>query len=234
MIDPFWAIEIGFINLLEEWIDKNRLCINNIRHRNGFSLLEYAIFWNNENIVKLLIDKGAIVINNDSDIVSPLHLACSNYASFKIVKLLLEKGTPPSDFVLQISLYHAVKRRNIKLVKLLLSYGAKVNHIDFWGQTPLHLSVYEGDIEMIKLLLEKGANVNFCDYKQNKTPLHLICSSTLLSKEKRIIIAKLLVEKGANINACDEEGNNVLHLSSIIGEEDLVIYFRKKIKLQMT
>ena len=64
-------------------------------------------------------------------------------------------------------LYYAAYNVDPVITKLLLENGAKVNALDYQGETPLHTAVYhtfpnieENGIKVINLLIENGAEVN--------------------------------------------------------------------------
>ncbi|KAL8915146.1 MAG: hypothetical protein Q9172_006935 [Xanthocarpia lactea] len=96
----------------------------------------------------------------------------------------------------------AVKSVDIKLVKLLLKFGADAN---LSGGPSLHYATHKGSIEMVELLLQYGADIDRKTY--GETPL------AAAAKENRIPIAELLIAKGANIDA-DGLGTPLLFASS--------------------
>lgn len=54
----------------------------------------------------------------------------------------------------------AARRGDLKIVKLLLQNGAKVNPQNIGGETALHNSSIKGHYEIAKLLIENNANIN--------------------------------------------------------------------------
>lgn len=65
-------------------------------------------------------------------------------------------GSTPLDF--------AVEKKNLEMVRLLLSKGADVNLATSGKRTPLHIAAEMGDSDVASLLLQNGANVNARDY----------------------------------------------------------------------
>ncbi|XP_062605994.1 ankyrin repeat domain-containing protein 50-like [Saccostrea cucullata] len=111
------------------------------------------------------------------------------------------------------TLHEACQRNDLKLIQVLLSYGADVNKkdnevkylvenggninaIDLNGSTPLLLACLIGYIELVKILVQSGANVNIAD-NNGSTLLH-----TALKQRHQDIIS-LLIFYGSNVNARD-------------------------------
>jgi hypothetical protein len=78
------------------------------------------------------------------------------------------------------ALFYAIQFNQHDSVKVLLSYGANVNHIynqriedqcsrvEQWGRTPLMHAAQHSDIDMLNLLLNNGANIHAKDIKESK------------------------------------------------------------------
>ena len=102
------------------------------------------------------------------------------------VRILLEQGTTPdgTDPTKWTPLMNAAELGNLEIIKLLLSYGAEINHADQHGMTPLHIAVdiaidgtlqtrgilREEPTEIIRFLLDSGADMNVKDIR-GETPL---------------------------------------------------------------
>jgi ankyrin repeat protein len=54
----------------------------------------------------------------------------------------------------------AVRKNDLRLVQLLLDYGAEVDGTDEYEETPLYTAAYAGYTEIAELLLQANANVN--------------------------------------------------------------------------
>jgi len=104
--------------------------------------------------------------------------------------------------VLQTPLTIAAERVKYNVMRLLLKNGARVDDVNYRGETALFYAVRRGTFYEVNLLIENGTNVN---HKNSSGITPLVDSDV---KETEVI--KLLVENGANINDYDEEGNNVL------------------------
>ena len=72
-------------------------------------------------------------------------------------------------------LHRAVEGGHVRIVELLLEWGADVNARNSVGTRPLHLAsqeANEGETEMLELLLKAGANINLRQLG-GKTPFAL-------------------------------------------------------------
>lgn len=125
----FEAAALGKKELVEEALSENPDLVNEFSD-DGFTALGLASYFGNEDVVRLLLLKGADpnVSSQNGFNVFPLHSAvASNY-----------------DMI----------------AKMLLEAGAEVNVVQMSGATPLHSAAHNGNIELLIVLLEAGANVN--------------------------------------------------------------------------
>lgn len=123
------AASIGDITTIKKYLQDNPGLVNSYSV-DGFTPLGLASFFNQADIVELLLEKGAdpnIATANDFK-VAPLHSACAT-----------------SD---------------IEIARLLIANGADVNKKQMAGVTPLHSAAHNGQTELVKLLLQNGADVN--------------------------------------------------------------------------
>ncbi|MHC9544834.1 MAG: ankyrin repeat domain-containing protein [Vulcanimicrobiota bacterium] len=186
----------------------------------GQTPLYYAVRNNNEEMVKFLLDNGAIIDAIDNDGNTPL---ASTY-SLKMIKLLVEGGADinvKSAYgdtalfkVIQNcdSNYHKgffcslkdrltsnkEEKKNLELVRMLLSKGSDVNERCTKGMTSVFIAQSP---EILRCLLKHGADVNVRD-NDGRTPLHNVTSA---------VSATLLIERGVDVNARDRAGCTPLH-----------------------
>ena len=119
-----------------------------------------------------------------------------------------------------MSLFNAIRNRNVNATRKLLNNGVNVNQEDKEGNTPLYRASEMGHTEAVKLLLSKGADVNKAK-KDGDTPL------TIASYEGHTEIVKLLLAKGADINKVDKDGETALYVASEGNRFDIVEMLRK-------
>ncbi len=104
---------------------------------------------------------------------------------------------------------------NIKLLELLIEYGADINIKDSKGNTPLYLAVEYSEEAVVELLLKSGANQTFGN-KEGNTPLILACS---IGKED--IIKLLLADKNL-VETVNKEGITPFLAASIVDKPNIL------------
>lgn len=124
------AIKAGNPEIVHQIITSDKNCI---KEASGTIILSEAVKENNLEIVRLLIELGAEV--NDQD------------------RILYDNETP---------LAIAASKGNLEMVKLLVDAGAIVNiplkDPEYW--TPLMCAVSSDNFDVVKFLIEAGADVN--------------------------------------------------------------------------
>lgn len=124
----------------------------NLSYDNGYPL-SYYCFWNNYDIVKLLLDNGADV---NADSREPAICRAAENASPKIVELLVKHGADVNATNKDGTSAVMGATRNddaIPVLKLLIKAGADVNHVNNYGMTALKLA--RGDVR--DFLVDAGA-----------------------------------------------------------------------------
>ncbi len=185
----------------EEWIKPN------------FTALHYACYYDEINMVDLLIGEGANIHIMDKYGKTPLHIACQQ-GNINIIKRLLEYGAN-INFGTDLSetpLHSAILSddnidKKMEVVTTLLDSGADINALDSKGQTPLNIAVinqYDEELKSeILYLIEKGADVNIGDKKGN-TPLHYAINFM------NNYLAIALIDNGADYDAKNNKGKTAI------------------------
>ena len=111
-----------------------------------------------------------------------------------------------------------------KIVDLLISRGADVNHQNAYGNSALHQASKQHHLTVCQSLIKAGAKV---DLKNNKgsTPLLLACLNdeiSNLNKNAMMIFFKFLVDSGANVNEVDKNAATPLHAAASSGNSNLI------------
>jgi ankyrin repeat protein len=204
------AIEAGKLGEVESILDDNPELANaqhtwNLVSEKGESFtafqpdgapLLYAAVWNNnKDMVKLLLEKGADVDSFWEGKTILCWTMCLNY---------YEPKHDDGSNIGSVKLPHAED-----MAILLINSGADVNRkfqsrwIGMGGEdcTLLHLASFKQSTELVKLLVRKGAMINVED-SYGYTPLFYSGSGT---------ISQFLIKNGADINAVNDYGETALH-----------------------
>ncbi|MBN8828950.1 MAG: ankyrin repeat domain-containing protein [Sphingobacteriia bacterium] len=99
------------------------------------------------------------------------------------------------DYQLKIPLFTAIRKGNLKVIKLLLDKGADINIQDDSGNTALHIAVYENNPGIMKFLLDRGANP-YISNSDSAAPIHLAIDKNYQGKE----FIEILCKKNFNLN----------------------------------
>lgn len=121
------AIICSKIEIVKNYLNKSDSDLKNTYSSDGFTPLSLAGFFNQTEIAKLLIEKGA-----DPNL----------------------SATNPSKVN---ALHSAVAKENYELCEILIKKGANVNAVQMQNVTALHSAVHRGNLDLVKLLIENEA-----------------------------------------------------------------------------
>jgi len=96
----------------------------------------------------------------------------------------------------------AVACNDMKMVKLLLEYGADINTRNQNGTFALYIASINGNIKMMQFLLDAGANINKIKDSSGNTVLLTLS----MSRSLKINCIELLLKYGADPNVKNKEG----------------------------
>lgn len=123
--------------------------------------------------LQLLLDKGALFSKAEVDIntqhrstgVTMLYCATRTGATQTAIRLLQEGANPNlHDFVLGNTPLHAAAEKGYEnLIHSLSEHRAKIDSINFEGQTPLHKAVLANQTACVQALLQAKAQKNIRD-----------------------------------------------------------------------
>ncbi|CAF0726075.1 unnamed protein product [Brachionus calyciflorus] len=188
---------------------------------NNDTALTVAVHGGHEDLVKLLIEKGAHIEHRDKKGYTPLILAAS-VGHHKIVQLLLLYGADveaQSDRNKDTALCVAAQNGKYECCEILLNKGqANKEHRNISDYTPLSLAASNGYVNIIKLLLSHGAEIN------SRTGSKLGISPLMLAAMNGHTQAvKFLIEAGSDVNSQIETNRNTaLTLACFQGRTDVV------------
>ncbi len=241
-LQAVWSDDIPKISSMLE-ADKNLITKELIVADDRFWALHIAVAGGYEQMVSLLLEKGAAIDAQDKEGDTALHHAAAE-GHERVARLLLEKGAAVNAQSKDgYTALHAAAEGHERVARLLLEKGAAVNAQSKDGYTALHAAARRGHERVARLLLEKGAAIDAQD-KDGYTALYAAARrgheqvvSLLLENgaavNAQVIkcyllpyaaergyeqIVSLLLEKGANINAQDIDGT-ALHAAARRGHE---------------
>ena len=168
-----------------------------VKDENGYTALHRSVFKNNYELSSMIIE----------EVKKGLGLGSSH----KIDDYVNEKTN--EGFT---ALHYAVNNGNIKMVKLLKEFGAKVESLTVLGKNVVHLASEANQPTMlIYLVLNEPLDIFSVD-ENGSTPLHWACYS---GAEESV---KYLINLKSDINALDKEKYTPLHLAVINNRENIV------------
>lgn len=144
-------------------------------------------------IVKILVELGADIRIQDSHSSTPLFSAVAD-RRYDMVRYFLLKGSDPNGtngnaFLLD----KATQNNDLKMMKLLLEFGADVNYVASVDKNnALHTAVTGNHLELVKFLIDQKINVNQVNVMG--TPLFYAVETNNLE------IVKELLKAGADIH----------------------------------
>jgi ankyrin repeat protein len=183
---------------------KNEIDIN-IRDRTNNYIINYAVMYNNIDLVKRLYELGGKIDILDSDERSILYFPIK-YSYDELLDYLIEININTigvniidiKDKFFNTPLHYAIKNKNIYAVKKLLENNASPNSPDNKGYNALHLAIFTRDEEIIKTILQYIGSINSKTII-GETALHLACNLQLGG------ISRYLIDKGINVNIQDTQ-----------------------------
>lgn len=129
-------------------------------HSKGYPPLSLAAETDCHELVQLLISHGA-----DPNLVTKGSAPIVSAANIHVARVLLESGADPNFATVDderdqdghTALIYAAQLGNVEVMKLLIAYGAKVNHVTSEGRAALNDAARGNCIGAMRVLLQHGA-----------------------------------------------------------------------------
>lgn len=182
--------------------------------------LTLACAGGHEELVELLLSRGADIEHRDKKGFTPLILAATA-GHDKIVEILLNHGADieaQSERTKDTPLSLACSGGRYDVVELILARGANKEHRNVSDYTPLSLAASGGYVNIIRMLLQHQAEIN------SRTGSKLGISPLMLAAMNGHTAAvRLLLDCGSDINAQIETNRNTaLTLACFQGRHEVV------------
>ncbi len=131
-------------------------------NKNGYDMLNYAIYSGNLSVVSYLIEHGCDINHADDDGITPLMDAILG-ENRPIISYLVNKGADLNieSKEKQTALLYAQATQDMNTTRLLVDKGAKIDHKNSLGQTALILAAKQGNLPIVKYLVSKDASIDF-------------------------------------------------------------------------
>jgi hypothetical protein len=181
----------------------------NLQDENKNTLIHYAIIFNQEEIVKLLLSYECNIDYIDIDGKTILYYPIK-YGYNNILKIILDNSKDIISIPIynikdkdnNTSLHYAVLYNNNVSLNVLLDINSNVNSANNEGNTPLHIAVYNNNIDNINLLLKsKDIQVDLLN-NQGLSIFHIA-----VIKRYMDVIKIFIYDKRFNINIIETKYN---------------------------
>ena len=207
----------GNVEMVRHLIDSGADIEAQARSISGsFRPLGGAARYDHEDVVRLLLEKGVNVNEEDDDIDPPLNLACYHNNS-SMIQLLLDHGAKieGKDSQALTPLFRAVAMGNDTVIKTLLDNGANTEARDLMGRTPLILSAHGRDRPVCGLLLEAGSDVKAMDRDGNTAFQTAIAFGNLKG-------TKIFLDHGVDLKFKNRNGFTAIATCIMYNETDIL------------
>ncbi len=213
------AIQKGDVAKVKTLISNNKELIN-MKSEKGQTPLHLAVQNGSQEIVELLISKGADINARDSAGNTPLITALA-FRKADIAKFLLLKGADvkiknaQDEPAIIVAVMHGLD----ELVELILDRGQDVNERFRGNFTTLLMAAFTGDKEVVKLLLDRGADVNVAAQEGGMTMTPMYAAIFLGHRD----VVDLFLSRGVDKEFREKPtGRTLLHIATLKGVRDTV------------
>ncbi|MFZ9584293.1 MAG: ankyrin repeat domain-containing protein [Pseudohongiellaceae bacterium] len=192
----------------------------NATQGDGSTALHWAVYWDNVDLARALLVKGADVEAATRLGATPLYLAAVN-GNATMLRLLLEAGADAKATVLQneeTPLMFAARAGSVEAVQVLADAGADLDAEDAYrGATALLFAAEQNHAAVVGWLIDHGAkpnartNTGVTESRRGPAlPTGGLSGLMLAARENGIDTVKVLLAKQALVNQQSAEGHTAL------------------------
>jgi ankyrin repeat protein len=191
----YLAVANGKIATAKLLLEQRAILQLDIAGKDGWTALHKAADSGSEEMVTLILQKGAMVDAEDEKGMRPLHLAARK-GFLEVVRVLLLSGaqvlSTSSGGLTPLDL--AVTSGHLEVSSMLLDNDAHIEHrgLDKW--TALQRAARRGHAQLVALLLQKGADILTEDYR-GEIPLHAAARSGSIRVAELLLNSKPSVKR---------------------------------------
>ena len=178
-----------------------------VHNTSGKVLLHYACEQGNIGIVRMAIEEGADPTVEDSSHLTPLHYACENNHTLCAEHMI--DHCRISKVLLSRLLTFASHKRNILLVKKLLSMGAHCTVEDAKGKSALHYACENNDVVCAECFIQHCTKVLNPPELKEYLSKHLHTASV----GDHVGVVEKLLQAGADIAVQDRNGDTAVYFA---------------------
>ena len=130
--------------------------IVNEKYENGKTILHYALYGGNVEIVKLLIQKGVNVNEKDDFGRTPLEYLLIYEHTEELFNLIVENSVELDfrNILGDTPIFESLYREQMEFAKYFIRKNNVIDELDKSYETPLHYASKQGYFEIVKLLLK--------------------------------------------------------------------------------
>lgn len=179
--------------------------------------LHVAAAHSTPNIIRILLDAGANILERSADLSMPFHIACSR-GSMETCEELLRRGSPleAQDGLERTPLLCAASSGRHDITAWLLKEGASQSAIDTRGNSALALSIKLPDTATAVVLLENGADATSTDGRGRS------CLANACLQGEEALVKMMLDAMARSGQRISDGGGSALHDAACGGYKGIV------------
>ncbi|XP_067650391.1 ankyrin repeat domain-containing protein 50-like [Haliotis asinina] len=210
----------GGLMAIVKYIVKHTTVDINSKGMRGSTPLLQTVYCGYMDVFIFLVSKEANVSHVDDDGENILHLACRGGHEYMVRYVLEECSVDINSRGNngETSLMKAASEGHIHVFRCLMSFGANRHLVDTDGDNILHHASIAGHGNMVVFIVTREMVDINSRGKYERTPL--MRAAYYGHRE----ICDLLVRFGGRMDLVDDKGHNILHLSALSGQVEMMKY----------